>query len=1137
MLRKSLCIPAALLFFASQAAVARNVFLTSSDQTNTAVNTYNIDPLSFGASVGVIPGAFTVLPSPNPLKFYVISRSASDSVALLEGRFPSLTVSRRLATGGAANAAKLTPDGRRIVLAGTNGVAIVDTSNDTLLIQMGNLDVGTGAVDVAISADSTRAYILSTTAARLTAIDLTNNTVAGTVAVRGGTAISTSRNGVLYVSAQSFIYELDPATLATRAEIPVIGTPAALQFTSDGRFAIARNSVAFTGRGAFLIDLAARRSTEAAGVDFAFTDLVLVDNTTAYAISPAGTLYVLGIGSTGTLSASQAATGGLTITGLTELSATPEIPRALSVILGDNANLYRLDTTNNQVTQPVQTNTGGTVTVLPAATTNPVAGLLSFNTTQTAAAGTRALPFVVQAYDAAGAPVSGTAVTFTTTTPGVTISTPATTTGLDGTAAATITTPGSGTATVTATVGSRTANFTVNVGDPGLPGTGGTAGAGLRILTGQGQVIFENFTTALQEPLTARLTDATGAPVANAQITWSLVRGSGSINLPAGDRTNANGVATANFLASALIGVNSTTNIIRASAATGQEAIFYISSIRFTPSSTTLIATQILNPVDSIVNARAGETVANAISYRINFAADSAPGAFVGLRVTSANTDPAAGPTASCRGGTALADAQGIATCDLVIGPTTGTTQLTVSLGSVRTFTLTLNVAQGAPATIRILNGNPQSGAPGQTLQPLTIEVVDPAGTPVPNAPVTWEIPGNVNFLPNIQRQTDVNGRASATIILPAQPGPFVVRAVVGTLSATFNLTTNVIAGSLAKVSGDTQSAVISQPFAAPLSVRVVDANNAPIALVPVAFAVTSGTVTLSAPTANSGTDGVASITVTAGANPGPVVITATAGTASAVFNLTVRLAGPGFTADSIVNAAGLQPGVSPGSLALIRVSGVAPNLRGTLTSSAPVGSLPTRLGDVEVLFNNIPAPIYSVSNVNNQESVVVQIPFEVAAGATSVTIRTAGGGSTTVANVTVVPLKPGVFSTVDPGGATYAVATRPDGSFVTSTNPARRGEILRVYGTGFGQTTPATGTNRAGVPNQSIAASVIAGVNNAGVRLVSAEAMEGAVGIYIITLEVPADTATGTNQPIGVAATGADGQAVFANSVSVPII
>jgi uncharacterized protein (TIGR03437 family) len=147
-----------------------------------------------------------------------------------------------------------------------------------------------------------------------------------------------------------------------------------------------------------------------------------------------------------------------------------------------------------------------------------------------------------------------------------------------------------------------------------------------------------------------------------------------------------------------------------------------------------------------------------------------------------------------------------------------------------------------------------------------------------------------------------------------------------------------------------------------------------------------------------------------------------------------------------------------------------------------------------------------------------------------TVTVRVAGE-ATVINNVPVLPHQPGIFETTDANGLRYAVLLHEDGSYVTPQSPARPGEILRLFATGLGQTSPATGTNRAGVPLQSVLATLVVGVNNEGVRVVSAEYMVGAVGIYVIAFQVPAPTAGGPNQPLALAVVGPDGNLIFGNA------
>ena len=115
-------------------------------------------------------------------------------------------------------------------------------------------------------------------------------------------------------------------------------------------------------------------------------------------------------------------------------------------------------------------------------------------------------------------------------------------------------------------------------------------------------------------------------------------------------------------------------------------------------------------------------------------------------------------------------------------------------------------------------------------------------------------------------------------------------------------------------------------------------------------------------------------------------------------------------------------------------------------------------------------------------------------------------------------------------------VAVRPDGSQVSPTNPAQRGETIQLYITGLGQGAPAIATNAVGVPDQTITSTLIVGLNNGGVPLVSAVYGPGLVGIYIVIMQVPADTQTGPYQPIGIVAYDTAKNAYFSQPTYIPI-
>ncbi len=167
----------------------------------------------------------------------------------------------------------------------------------------------------------------------------------------------------------------------------------------------------------------------------------------------------------------------------------------------------------------------------------------------------------------------------------------------------------------------------------------------------------------------------------------------------------------------------------------------------------------------------------------------------------------------------------------------------------------------------------------------------------------------------------------------------------------------------------------------------------------------------------------------------------------------TINLAQPAsITAlpSGLVNAASYAGGgVSPGEIAVLFGAGFGPSALSGLTLG-PDGKITTASGNTSVTFDQVPAPmIYSVSG---QLSLIV--PYSVA-GKTSTVMRVIYNGQTSpAATVRVLPSVPGLF-TNNASGAGQAAALNQDLSRNTPDNPAARGSIVVLYGTGEGQTSP----------------------------------------------------------------------------------
>jgi uncharacterized protein (TIGR03437 family) len=655
----------------------------------------------------------------------------------------------------------------------------------------------------------------------------------------------------------------------------------------------------------------------------------------------------------------------------------------------------------------------------------------------------------------------------------------------------------------------------------------------ISIVSGNGQVASQlsfslNPKTSF-DPMVVKVTDALGRPLSGATVNWSITSGAGSVEASQ-TYTDAEGLSSNRYFSNIsfinLTGAAYEQSVI--TAATAASAVTFTETQELTnqqqPGSAQVVVTY---PTGYSISGQAGSVstlpflvqVTSLLGYPVQ-------GVAVKLETDDDQTlNP---PTVVCQSqpgqapGVVLTDTSGSANCLLQFGPRIGsdaTFKVNVGGGWRVSSVYTYAVTVGPPASILILRGNNQAATVSGTNlpAPLVAQVSDLGGNPVGDTPVTWSvIPAEAATLFNTRQSSAVDGQVSANVKIANATGSFQVRVALAAnqaIGANFTVTApQVTISGLNKSSGDNQDAGQNTAFSNPIAVQAI-ANGAPIGGVPISFVVTSGSATLSASGATTNSQGIAQVNVTAGPTVGAVVVTASAGGYSVTFNLTVRPPGPAFTSDSFYNglsylkASDSQGGISPCSIATVVAGGLAPGVTGVI-APAFWGPLPYQINKTTVTFNDRPAPIYSVINQSGQESITVQVPCEIQAGTANVTINVQGGSKTGTA--TVRSLSPGILETTDSDNKVRAVLVRADGSFVNpTTNPARRGDILRAYATGLGQTQPNLTTNAVPIPGVDVvsSANVIVGVNNAGARVVSVKAAANLVGLFEITFEVPQDT------------------------------
>lgn len=690
--------------------------------------------------------------------------------------------------------------------------------------------------------------------------------------------------------------------------------------------------------------------------------------------------------------------------------------------------------------------------------------------------------------------------------------------------------------------------------------------ASVSVVSGNGQLICEGcVNSAFQffDDLTVRVADANNNAIPNATVTWAVVSGLAQL-LTTTTSTDASGLTYVQPFPVQQYGTLSftyTQNTITATAG-GYTATFTI-----TQALPNTITNGAVPPVTYDFSSLAnlfGNTVSGSASSAETFltpltagAESTAGGGIPNVSMRLVNADGTSGPSSTipslycptAAGAdlySVLTAANGYATCPAVFGGVAGNNgSFAVLLGGIAqnnpysTWTsafltslpvgvesnfVRLAVAPAVVGSVTVASGNAQVANPGKALAlPLVVTVAGPSGNVLSGQTVNWTVsPTAAGVLGSVSTTTGSNGQASNTFTVAASyTGAITITATVSGRSTSFTETSTapVVVTGISIVSGNNQSALVNTAFANPLVVQVNSSTGAPAVNTAVTFTVTSGVVTLSATTVTTNNSGQAQVTVTAGSIYGTVNIMAATSGYSVAFTLAVVPAGPSFTSANFYNGADFQSGsISPCGIVALIASNIAPTVQGTV-AAGEIGALPYALGGDSLTVNGAQAPIYSVSNnANGSQQLNFQMPCSVTPGTNvPVTVTVSGGSATNP--ITVLPASPGVFQTTLATGGSLAIIERPDGSFASTSNPARAGETVTAFATGLGATAPSVGTDALPIPGATAAptGSIVVGVNNAGVPLGSAQLSPDLIGVFEITFQIPASLASTTGSPVNV--------------------
>jgi uncharacterized protein (TIGR03437 family) len=216
----------------------------------------------------------------------------------------------------------------------------------------------------------------------------------------------------------------------------------------------------------------------------------------------------------------------------------------------------------------------------------------------------------------------------------------------------------------------------------------------------------------------------------------------------------------------------------------------------------------------------------------------------------------------------------------------------------------------------------------------------------------------------------------------------------------------------------------------------------------------------------------------------------------------------PAISIDGVVNGASFQPGIAPNSWATIVGRNLAPQTA-NWDNSIINGQLPTFLGGVRVTIGGQNAYLNYVSS--GQINLIVP---NVGPGTLPVVVTNSAGTILPV-NVVSSVVGPAFFPWPD----NQVVATRQDyslaaknGTFGGTTVPAKPGDVIILWATGFGPTTPAAPVGVVTPSDQLYSVSPLPTVtiDNVATTVYGAALAPGFAGLYQVAIQVPTSLTDG---------------------------
>jgi uncharacterized protein (TIGR03437 family) len=187
-------------------------------------------------------------------------------------------------------------------------------------------------------------------------------------------------------------------------------------------------------------------------------------------------------------------------------------------------------------------------------------------------------------------------------------------------------------------------------------------------------------------------------------------------------------------------------------------------------------------------------------------------------------------------------------------------------------------------------------------------------------------------------------------------------------------------------------------------------------------------------------------------------------------------------------------------------------------------GLVSQTLDNVVVHSGDALLPLFFVS----PGQINVQLPSSVPEGKQTLTVHVKGKPDAS-ADFTVVRNAPGLFATATDTGA-FAIAAHQDGSLISAKSPARRGEVVTLYGTGLGPYNPMP-LDGFPVPADSkypLADAAKVMVGSVGINPVWAGAAAGRIAVAVVEFKIDNSVPHATTVSLKVRVNGHDSNTVL---------